>query len=250
MKVGKMRSAAIVLAAGKGSRMGTSVQKQYLEIDGKPVLYYSLEVFERSDVIDEVVLVVGEGQKGYCEQEIVRKYGFKKVSQVIHGGKERYDSVYLGLKSLEDGNIDYVFIHDGARPFVDEDMIMRAFESVQRCRACVVGMPSKDTIKRVDGHNVVVETPDRACLWQVQTPQVFEYFLIKEAYYKLMEKEDICVTDDAMVLERMKGIPVILVEGSYENIKITTPEDLYVAEAFLKKREKIKKCIDISKLEC
>ena len=135
--------------------------------------------------------------------------------------------------------MDYVFIHDGARPFVDEEMIMRAFETVEICQACVVGMPSKDTIKRVDAQNVVVETPDRAYLWQVQTPQVFEYPLIKDAYYELMEKEEIHVTDDAMVLESIKGIPVTLVEGSYENIKITTPEDLYVAEAFLKKRKNI-----------
>ena len=239
MKKSKKRSAAIVLAAGKGSRMETAVQKQYLEIDGKPVLYYSLETFEHSDVIDEVILVVGEGQKDYCKQEIVEKYGFQKVSRIIYGGKERYESVYLGLKSMEMSNADYVFIHDGARPFVDEEMIVRTFEAVEMCRACVVGMPSKDTIKRVDAQNVVVETPERAYLWQVQTPQVFEYPLIKEAYYELMEKEEIQVTDDAMVLESIKGIPVTLVEGSYENIKITTPEDLYVAEAFLKKRKNI-----------
>lgn len=230
---------AIVLAAGKGSRMGTAVQKQYLEIEGKPVLYYSLEAFEKSKHIDEVILVVGQEQKDYCQQEIVEKFGFEKVRNVVLGGKERYESVYFGLKALEKSKCDFVFIHDGARPFVDEEIIERAYEAVRRCRACVVGMPSKDTIKVVDQKNVVVQTPDRKFLWQVQTPQVFEYELIKDAYFELMEKEEIQVTDDAMVLELMKGIPVTLVEGSYENIKITTPEDLLVAEIFLKKRKNI-----------
>lgn len=237
-----VKSAAIVLAAGQGSRMGTTVQKQYLEIQGKPVLYYSLNVFEESDIIDEIVLVVGEGQEAYCQTEIVDKYGFSKVSRIVLGGRERYESVYLGLAALAEDAVDYVFIHDGARPFVDEEMLNRAYQTVKKCNACVVGMPSKDTIKVVDDENVVLETPERKYLWQVQTPQVFSYELIKDAYFELMRQTDIKVTDDAMVLEQVKGIPVKLVEGSYENIKITTPEDLYIAEAFLKKREK---CVDI-----
>ena len=230
---------AIVLAAGQGSRMGTKVQKQYLEIQGKPVLYYSLEAFETSEIINEVILVVGAGQEEYCKQEIVEKYQFHKVSKIIPGGKERYESVYLGLAALQENGVDYVFIHDGARPFVDEEMLSRAYNAVKDCKACVVGMPSKDTIKVVDTNNVVVETPDRTYLWQVQTPQVFDYALIKDAYFELMKRDEIRVTDDAMVLELIKGMPVKLVEGSYENIKITTPEDLYVAEAFLKKRKNI-----------
>lgn len=230
---------AIVLAAGQGSRMGTKVQKQYLEIQGKPVLYYSLEAFETSEIINEVILVVGAGQEEYCKQEIVEKYQFHKVSKIIPGGKERYESVYLGLAALQENGVDYVFIHDGARPFVDEEMLSRAYNAVKDCKACVVGMPSKDTIKVVDTNNVVVETPDRKYLWQVQTPQVFDYALIKDAYFELMKRDEIRVTDDAMVLELIKGMPVKLVEGSYENIKITTPEDLYVAEAFLKKRKNI-----------
>ena len=233
-----VKCAAIVLAAGQGSRMGTKVQKQYLEILGKPVLYYSLDAFEQSDIIDEIILVVGEGQEAYCQKEIVDKYGFEKVTKVVLGGKERYESVYLGLAALQQDSIDYVFIHDGARPFVNEEMLARAYQSVKECDACVVGMPSKDTIKVVDEKNVVIETPERRFLWQVQTPQVFAYELIKDAYFELMEQKDIKVTDDAMVLEQVKGLPVKLVEGSYENIKITTPEDLYIAEAFLKKNKK------------
>lgn len=232
----KIHSAAIVLAAGQGKRMGTKVQKQFLEVEGKPVLYYSLETFEASSLIDEVVLVVGNGLVDYCQKEIVDKYHFHKVKRIVIGGKERYESVYLGLKAFMESAPEYVFIHDGARPFVDNAMLERAYHEVVKTKACVVGMPSKDTIKVVNESGVVVETPDRKYLWQVQTPQVFAYELIKDAYSELMANETIQVTDDAMVLETVKEIPVKLVEGSYENIKITTPEDLFVAEAFLKKR--------------
>lgn len=229
------KCSAIVLAAGKGSRMGGNVQKQYLELREKPVLYYSLDVFERSEIIDEVILVVGLGQEDYCRSEIVERYGLTKITKIIPGGRERYESVYLGLATMQEEPPEYVFIHDGARPFVDEEMLRRSYQVVKKCDACVVGMPSKDTIKVVNADHVVVETPDRKNLWQVQTPQVFKYQLIKEAYFELMTWNQIQVTDDAMVLEMVKGVPVKLVEGSYENIKITTPEDLYVAEAFLKK---------------
>ena len=232
----KPHNAAIVLAAGQGKRMGTKVQKQFLEIEGRPVLYYSLEAFETSSVIDEVILVVGNGLVDYCQKEIIDKYHFHKVKKIVIGGRERYESVYLGLKALMESAPEYVFIHDGARPFVDNDMLTRAYHEVIKTNACVVGMPSKDTIKVVNESGIVVETPDRKYLWQVQTPQVFAYELIKDAYVEFMENETINVTDDAMVLETVKGIPVKLVEGSYENIKITTPEDLFVAEAFLKKR--------------
>ena len=216
--------------------MGTKVQKQFLEVEGKPVLYYSLEAFETSSIIDEVILVVGNGLVDYCQKEIIDKYHFHKVKKIVIGGRERYESVYLGLKALMESAPEYVFIHDGARPFVDNDMLTRAYHEVIKTNACVVGMPSKDTIKVVNESGIVVETPDRKYLWQVQTPQVFAYELIKDAYVEFMENETINVTDDAMVLETVKGIPVKLVEGSYENIKITTPEDLFVAEAFLKKR--------------
>lgn len=232
----KPYNAAIVLAAGQGKRMGTKVQKQFLEVEGKPVLYYSLEAFETSSIIDEVILVVGNGLVDYCQKEIIDKYHFHKVKKIVIGGRERYESVYLGLKALMESAPEYVFIHDGARPFVDNDMLTRAYHEVIKTNACVVGMPSKDTIKVVNESGIVVETPDRKYLWQVQTPQVFAYELIKDAYVEFMENETINVTDDAMVLETVKGIPVKLVEGSYENIKITTPEDLFVAEAFLKKR--------------
>lgn len=229
----KAKCTAIVLAAGQGKRMGTKIQKQYLEIQGKPVLYYSLWAFQNSPLIDEIILVVGENQKEYCQEEFVEKYGIQKVTKIVQGGAERYHSVWNGLQEIDrDG---YVFIHDGARPFINDDILNRAYENVCAHKACVVGMPVKDTIKIADADGFAKETPNRSFVWAVQTPQVFDISLIKEAYARLMENENIPVTDDAMVAEQMLGMKVKLVEGSYENIKITTPEDLVVADSFLKK---------------
>lgn len=227
----KEKCTAIVLAAGQGKRMGTKVQKQYLEILGKPVLFYSLDTFQKSDIIDEIILVVGENQEEYCQKEIVEKFGITKASKIVRGGSERYDSVWNGLQVMtEDG---FVFIHDGARPFVTEEILAHAYKAVQEEKACVVGMPAKDTIKIVDDNRFAKETPDRNYVWLVQTPQVFETSLIKKAYSLLMKQEIIQVTDDAMVVEKMLQRNVKLVEGSYENIKITTPEDLKIAETIL-----------------
>lgn len=235
----KKKCTAIVLAAGQGTRMGSKIQKQFLEIEGKPILYYTLKAFETSCVIDDVVLVVGSGMEQYCRQEIVEKYGFKKINQIAIGGKERYESVFQGLRSLEEQKPDYVFVHDGARPFVDENMLERAYDQVVESKACVAGMPAKDTIKIVDSEGRVITTPERKSLWQVQTPQVFAYGLIRDAYSTFMNQEQRKnVTDDAMVLELFGNVSVRMFEGSYENIKITTPEDLSVAEIFVKKRKK------------
>lgn len=235
MKKGK--TTAIVLAAGQGKRMNSAVQKQYLLIANKPVLYYSLKVFEES-IIDDIVLVTGKAEIDFCKKEIVEKYGFSKVRCVTAGGKERYHSVARGLAAIN-WECAYVFIHDGARPFVDHNMIERAFRTVQESSACVVGMPVKDTIKLADKNGYVESTPDRSLVWQIQTPQVFEKNLIAEAYEKLVSEEEILndanilITDDAMVVEYFMNIPIKLVEGSYKNIKITTPEDLKIAEIFM-----------------
>lgn len=233
VKMQKEKCTAIVLAAGQGKRMGTTVQKQYLELGDKPVLYYSLRAFEESPLIDEIILVVGDDQETYCREEILEKYQFTKVRAVVQGGAERYHSVWNGLQKVNDG---YVFIHDGARPFVDNGIISRAYEEVVTSKACVVGMPVKDTIKVSDEGGFVQDTPDRAFLWMIQTPQVFQTSLIKEAYRQLMCQTKIHVTDDAMAVEQMLGYKVKLVLGSYENIKITTPEDLWIAAAFLSKK--------------
>ncbi len=225
------KTAAIVLAAGQGKRMNSTIHKQYLLLDSKPVLYYSLYAFEHSEV-DIVVLVTGKGEVPYCEQEIVQKFGFQKVVTITEGGKERCHSVYEGLKVLP-ADTEYVLIHDGARPFVTERIIMDTMEAVRKYKACVVGMPVKDTIKITDSSQFAVHTPDRQSVWAVQTPQAFSYEIVWNAYTALMADE-IPVTDDAMVVETFLHYPVKLIKGTYENIKITTPEDLLAAEAFLK----------------
>lgn len=226
----KKKCTAIVLAAGQGKRMGTKIQKQYLLMAGKPVLYYSLRAFQDSEIIDDIYLVTGSGDEEYCREQIVEKYGINKVSCILSGGAERYHSVWNALKEISGKG--YVFIHDGARPFVDETIIARAYEAVKKCDACVVGMPVKDTIKIADENQNVADTPERSRVWLVQTPQVFETKLVRDAYKKLIESGVSNVTDDAMVVEQMSGHSVKLVEGSYENIKITTPEDLKIGEIF------------------
>lgn len=202
-------------------------------------------MFQKSEIIDDIILVVGKDQLKYVQEEIVRKYHFTKVKTVVEGGHERYASVWQGLKAreydkyyenIQDG---YVFIHDGARPFVDEEMLERAYDTVRKYKACVAGVPSKDTIKLINEEQFAVTTPEREYVWAVQTPQVFEKTLIFEAYARLMEEECVHVTDDAMVVEQMMRLPVKLFEGSYENIKITTPEDLDIARIFLSKKLKL-----------
>lgn len=239
----KKRCTAIVLAAGSGKRMQSATAKQFMLLEGKPILWYSLEAVERSAVIDDCVLVTGENDISHVRQDIVERWGFRKTVAVIAGGRERYESVYNGLRAMEEGclaqpNRDgYVFIHDGARPFLTEDILSATYEAVCKHRACVAAVPAKDTIKIADEDGFVAETPDRKRVWAVQTPQVFETALVTEAYKKLFERmkrgERISVTDDAMVAERMLGTPVKLVEASYGNIKITTPEDLRTAVVLL-----------------
>ncbi len=225
-----MKYTAIVLSAGKGSRMNSDTHKQYLLLENRPIVAYSLAVFEQSRV-DEVILVVGSGEVEYCQKEIVDKYGFRKVKQIVEGGKERYHSVFNGLKAA--GGCDYILIHDGARPFLTGDIIERSMQAVISKKACVVGMPVKDTIKIADANQQVVATPDRENVWMIQTPQTFSYELIYRAYETILKTDDASVTDDAMVVEKICDTKVTLIEGSYRNIKITTPEDLIVASAFM-----------------
>ena len=227
--------AAIVLAAGEGKRMGSGIPKQYMLIKSRPLVYYALKAFEES-AVDEVILVTGEDEIDYCIEYIVDRYHFNKVKKIVPGGWERYASVYFGLEAIEDA--DYVLIHDGARPMISAELIQKCIYYVKKYRACVVGMPSKDTVKIVDENDFAVNTPERRFVWCIQTPQVFETALIRHAYFKLMENEEneTGITDDAMVVERMENCAVKLVEGSYENIKITTPEDLILAESLIKKR--------------
>ena len=226
---------AIVLSAGVGSRMKSDIPKQYMDLNGKPVIYYSLKAFEESD-FSSIVLVCGKNDVDYCKKEIVEKYGFTKVKAVVAGGKERYHSVYEGLKMAEGS--DYVFIHDGARPMITPQMIRRLQDVVIVEETAVAGMPVKDTIKIVDENNYVESTPERKYVWQVQTPQCFSYSIIYEAYKAVItdETEGVPIppiTDDAMVLSYATDYEVKMVEADYKNIKITTPEDILVASVLL-----------------
>ncbi|WP_251208999.1 2-C-methyl-D-erythritol 4-phosphate cytidylyltransferase [Acetatifactor aquisgranensis] len=240
----RKRCTAIVLAAGSGRRMRSATAKQFMLLGGRPVLWHSLQAVEQSAIIDDCIVVTGESDIPYVQREIVDRYAFRKVAAVVAGGEERYESVYHALCFMADGHMTvpnrdgYVFIHDGARPFLTEEILERTYQGVCRHRACVAGMPVKDTIKIADREGFVAQTPDRSLVWAVQTPQVFETSLITEAYRKLFERlaasgNGFAVTDDAMVLETMLKIPVKLVEASYGNIKITTPEDIRTAESIL-----------------
>ncbi len=233
-----MKISAIVLAGGKGSRMNSDIQKQYLPLCGKPVLYYALQAFQHSSV-DEIILVVGNGmienisEEEYCKKELIDKYHFNKVKHIIMGGSERYNSVMNGLKVIHN-EMDYVLIHDGARPCITVELIERCIRDVIAYKACVAAVPVKDTIKVVDSKDYAVSTPDRSTLWQIQTPQCFEYNMILRAYYDMIaDKEKSNITDDAMVVEKYSRNKVKMTHSNYKNIKITTPEDLQIAKAFL-----------------
>ena len=229
---------AIVLSAGVGSRMKSDIPKQYMDLAGKPVIYYSLKAFEDAG-FSSIVLVCGKDDVEYCKKEIIEKHDLKNITAVVPGGKERYHSVFEGLKAI--GQADYVFIHDGARPMITQDIIARLQEAVVKEEAAVAGMPVKDTIKIVDEECYVTDTPERQYVWQVQTPQCFSYSIIYDAYKSVIQDEEEGwtipkITDDAMVLEYATDHEVKMVEADYKNIKITTPEDLLIAEVFLTKK--------------
>ena len=238
-----MKNVAIVLAAGSGSRMNSDVKKQYMLLNDKPLMVYCLEVFEESKTITDIILVTSKEDVESCNDDIVDRYGLTKVRAVIPGGKERYDSVMAGLDKIrKEGGADYVFIHDAARPFVTDDIIKRLYEDVVRTHASVAAVKSKDTVKIANNADYVVSTPNRELTWIIQTPQTFSYSLVLEAYDKLREEEDglacqgIKVTDDAMVVETWTDHRVRLIEGSYENIKVTTPEDMDIALAIINRK--------------
>ncbi len=231
-----MAAAGIVLAGGKGSRMQSDIPKQYMELLGRPLLYYSLKAFEDSDV-EQVVLVTTEGDREYCRKELVERFGFTKVVAIVAGGAERYASVWNGLKCLKEQEQDYVLIHDGARPLVTAELINRLLAETEQYSACVAGMPVKDTIQMTDAEGNITLTPRRDSLWTAQTPQSFAFPLVYDAYERLMQEIEINVTDDAMVVGMYHDIPIRMVRGSYKNLKVTTPEDLVLAEVLLKERD-------------
>jgi len=225
------RNCALILAAGKGRRMGESINKQYLNIEKYPILYYTIKAFSQSSCIDEIIVVVAEGEVDYCRKEIIEKYDFAKVKEVVIGGKERQHSVLNGLKSLS--NCEIVLIHDGARPFVSETIISDAIFYAKLYGATACGVRPKDTIKIKDSSGFSLKTLKREMLFCVQTPQAFKYDLILECHKKV-NNEGIKVTDDTMVVEQY-GNNVYLYEGSYDNIKVTTPEDIEIGRHILDK---------------
>lgn len=216
---------AIVLAAGKGSRMKSDIPKQFLATNGVPLIVRTLRVFEDSPEISDILLVTSPDYVGYC-RDLADRYHLAKIRQVVKGGKERYDSVWNALQACPDA--DYVLIHDGARPFITEEIISRCCEAVRIHKAVAVGMPSKDTVKIADEDGFVQSTPARKNVWTIQTPQAFSHGLIVKANEVLKKRPEgmAGVTDDAMIVEASGLAKVKLVEGSYENIKITTPDDL------------------------
>lgn len=233
-----IKTTAILLAAGRGSRMGRKENKVYMDLAGIPMILYPLQAFEDSEV-DEVIVIASEKEVEYVQKEIIGKYGFSKVISVIAGGKERYESVYFGLseaKKLADQEERYVLIQDGARAFLTEEQVNYCIEEVAKHKACVMGMPTKDTIRVVDEDGYGVKTLDRSTLWIVQTPQCFLLSEILQAFDKMREAGDQDITDDAMVLERYGNRKVKMIPGGYDNIKVTTPEDIPMGEAILKKR--------------
>ena len=219
---------AIVLAGGRGKRMNYHKSKQFIEIKGKPVLVYTLEKFIYNKSIDEVILVLPEDEVDYCKKEVLQKYSLK-VDRIVIGGKEMQDSVFNALEAMEKANI--VLIHDGARPFISEKIIEEGIKYANIYGAAAPGVTPKDTIKIKNEDNISVDTPDRNTLVAVQTPQCFKYDEIYQCHRKIKE-ENAIVTDDTSVVERY-GHKVYLYEGDYTNIKITTPEDLILAERLI-----------------
>ena len=241
----KPRCTAIILAAGSGSRMHSAVAKQFLPLKGRPLIWYALHAVEESKIIDDCILVTSEQDIPYVREEIVQKYHFTKVNIITSGGAERYLSVGRALQLIADGRLKcpnehgYVFIHDGARPFLTEKILEDTYAAAVQHQACVAAVQSKDTVKISDGNGFALSTPERRSVWNIQTPQVFETSLILQAYERLqsrlpkLQEQGIQITDDASVVEMFTESRVKLVEASYQNIKITTPEDMKTAEAFL-----------------
>ena len=228
-----MKTIALIPSAGSGSRMGAKAKKPYLSLGNKPILAHTLLEFEQCPHINEVVLIVSDDEISYSETSIVEAFKVKKVSKIIAGGPRRQDSVWEGLKALKD-DCELVMIHDGVRPFVSQEILKSSVHETANFGATVVAVPVKDTIKIVSKQAEVVETIDRSRAWAVQTPQTFAHDILKRAYEKAY-KDRFYGTDDASLVERL-GVKVKIIPGSYDNIKITTPGDLALGEAILKRR--------------
>lgn len=223
-------NSVVIVSAGRGSRMKADINKQFLKLQNKEVIAHTIDKFYNNENIGEIIVVVREDEAEFFKINIIEKYGYKNI-KIAFGGNERQDSVYNGLKMVDE-NCKIVLIHDGARPFVNNETIDSAIESAKENKCVIVGVPVKDTIKVIDENNNVCDTPDRSTLWSIQTPQVFDFSLIMKAHEKARE-DNYYGTDDSMLMEYF-GQKVKVVEGSYNNIKITTPEDLKIGEEILR----------------
>lgn len=224
---------ALVPAAGMGKRMGASINKQYLILAGRPILAHTLSVFEGASFVDGIFVITPEDEIPFCRDHVVERYGFTKVRGIVAGGAERQHSVLNVLRAME-GTVaddDVILIHDGVRPFVSTDVLARATAVAREDDGALVAVPAKDTVKTVED-GIITGTPPRETLWLAQTPQAFRYAVIRAAH-EIADAERFLGTDDAMLVERL-GRSVRIVVGDYRNIKITTPEDMVLAEAFLK----------------
>jgi 2-C-methyl-D-erythritol 4-phosphate cytidylyltransferase len=226
------RTVAIIPAAGSGIRMGSHRAKQFIELDGKPLLAVTLQPFQDCSAVDAIVLVVPSGDLEYCRKEIVARFKLDKVQEIVPGGKRRQDSVRLGLEATDEV-YGLALIHDGVRPLLDIDLIERIVAAGRVHRAVIAGLPAKETVKTVNKRREVVKTYNRHRVWLVQTPQVFRYRDILEAHQKAAQEGWEDATDDAILVEKL-GIAVTVVEGYEKNIKVTTPFDLQLACFFLR----------------
>lgn len=231
------KSVALIPAAGMGKRMGASINKQYLLLDGLPIVARTIGVFESSPLIESIYLVIPADEIPYCREHVIEACKFRKVVAIIPGGKERQNSVMNGLNAMREhvSDDDVVLIHDGVRPLITENLLSESIKAARVHDGALVAVPVKDTIKTVhDG--IVSDTPPRESLWQAQTPQSFRFGKIFRAHQSA-EAECFFGTDDASLIERTGG-KVHIIRGDYRNIKITTPEDLILAEAFLSVMER------------
>ena len=223
-----MKVACVVPSAGKGRRLNSKLDKPFVALNGKPLLYHTLKALEKTDLIDYIVLAVSGDKLERCRR-IVKKYKLKKICAIVQGGKRRFDSVKNALREVKDA--DYVLIHDAARPFIERDLIKKLLNAARVSGGAISAIPASETIKTVNKSSFIKDTPSREYLWRAQTPQVFRKGLIVEAYRKAKAKS---ATDDSMLLEKL-GHKVKIVRGSHRNIKITTPEDLELAKVLLRK---------------
>lgn len=227
-----MRVAAIVAAAGEGQRMKKEIPKPYLLLGGKPILALTLEVFEAVDEVHEVTLVVHPEDLEYCQERVISPFGFKKVLRLVPGGKERQDSVYHALKALQkEDDLEIVLVHDGVRPLITAECVRRVIQGARRHGAAILGWPAQDTLKRVNSQGEVLQTLERRDIWQIQTPQAFQAALLWRAFVEAYSR-NFYGTDEASLVEELQH-PVMVIPGSPFNLKITTPEDLELAEALL-----------------